>query len=289
VLPLLTQLRLGRTVPAGDAIEPSAELLRHRLADASALDHFPPAIALAVFEQLLRLPDFSGPLQQALSFASLLDGSIAVAWHEVPRNEQQNPGWIWLQQLQLMSHTAGGVLLDPALRPFVLEAPPTKRRMSQAELEERLRCRQERANLAEEYVLAAEQERLRTSGAEGLADEVVRVSIEDVLAGFDIRSFETSGAIRHIEVKSSAGPREFFVLSRNEYETAREKGDSYWLAWVEGASRLPAGPCAIAWFRNPVTILAEQAGLWELSDGDLVVRRVNDDSPLWADPAESSR
>ena len=47
----------------------------------------------------------------------------------------------------------------------------------------------------------------------------------DGLIAFDILSFEVNGTPRHIEVKSSAGPRLFFVLTQNEYETAREKQD----------------------------------------------------------------
>ena len=77
--------------------------------------------------------------------------------------------------------------------------------MSQTELEERLRLQRDRAALAEEYVLNLERERLRAAGKGELADEATRVSIDDVMAGFDIRSFEVTGPPRHIEVKSSAG------------------------------------------------------------------------------------
>lgn len=283
-LPLLTQLELVHPSPGNEALEPSGELLRHLPERASTLDRYPSALAASVFDRLLRVPEFAGPLLHVLSFISLSGGAITLSWNEVPRREQSNLGWIWLQQLGLMSHVRAGIVFDPTLVPYVLEVPPAKRRMSQAELEERLRRREERAILAEEYVVALERNRLRATGAGSFADEVVRVSIDDVMAGYDIRSYEVTGAIRHIEVKSSAGPRSYFVLSRNEFETAREKGDSYWLAWVEGASRLPEGPCAVAWFRNPAAILARNAGMWEVRDGDLVVHRVSDDSPAQADP-----
>jgi hypothetical protein len=65
--------------------------------------------------------------------------------------------------------------------------------MSQAELEERLRLQQKRSELAEEYVVGLERERLRAGGEDELAAEVARVSIVDVMAGFDIRSFEVTG------------------------------------------------------------------------------------------------
>jgi hypothetical protein len=183
-----------------------------------------------------------------------------------------------------MTHDGSYVNFDAGLRPFVFDIPPARRRVSVAELDERLRLQRERADLAEEHVLGLERERLRAAGMGELADETVRVSVDDVMAGFDILSFDLTGAPRHVEVKSSAGARLFFILTRNEHQTAREERGSYWLAWVGRASNLPGGPCEVAWFQDPAAIVDFGHPAWQVSDSDLVVRRAGDDSGLEGDP-----
>lgn len=282
-LPLLSALGLAE--PSRDAsLKPAGPLAAQGRADARALDRFGSGLARCVFDRLLLLPEFSGPLHLALSYVPLGTEVLTVSWDAVPRKDQGNPGWLWLQQLGLMTHTGSAMTFDPSLRPFVLDTPPAKRRMSQTELEERLRLQKDRAALAEEYVLDLERERLRAAGMGDLADEAARVSIDDVMAGFDIRSFEVTGLPRHVEVKSSAGPRLFFVLTRNEYETACEKQDSYWIAWVGSASNLPVGPCEVGWFQNPGALLDGQHPAWEVSHNDLLIKRSGDDSDFQSDP-----
>ncbi len=281
VLPLLTALGLAER-GTDASLRPTLGLPRR--AAAGVLDRFIPPFARWVFGRLFLLPEFSAPLQKALSYVPLEPGELALPWAAVPRQDRGDPGWLWLQQLGLMTHAGACVTFDPVLRPFVLDTSPAKRRVSQAELDERLRLQRERADLAEEYVLGLERERLRVAGMGKLAGEVLRVSVDDVMAGFDMLSFERTGATRYVEVKSSAGPRLFFVLSRNEYEKAREERRSYWLAWVGGASNLPGGPCEVAWFQDPAAILDGRHPGWQVSDGDLVVRRDGDDSGFQGDP-----
>jgi hypothetical protein len=280
---LLKSLQLAAS-SGGDALVPGPALLAEPWDIPGAIDHFPPALARCVFERMLGLTEFSSFLYQALAYVQPSGNALVVPWKEVPRREQGSPAWLWLQQLGLMSHSGATIRFDGALLPFVLEAPTVRRRMSQAELERRLELRQQRADLAEEYVLQLEKERLRKAGQADLAEEVVRVSIDDVMAGYDIHSFEVTGAPRHIEVKSSAGPRQFFVWTRNEYETALEKKHSYWIAWVAGARRLPGGTCEVAWFCNPAAMLRAPHASWEITDGDLLIRRVEDDTPLQCSP-----
>jgi hypothetical protein len=145
-----------------------------------------------------------------------------------------------------MRHDGAEVEFDPALLPYVADTPPARRPVSQAELDERMELQRTRSALAEDHVVDLEKRRLHAAGAGHLAKEVVRISTEDVTAGYDILSFDRSGARRFIEVKSSAGPRSFFVLTRNEYDTARLKRGAYWLAWVGFAAKLPEGPCEVA-------------------------------------------
>jgi hypothetical protein len=150
--------------------------------------------------------------------------------------------------------------------------------MSQAELEERLKVQGERAALAEKHVVKLEQERLRNSGHDELAEGVYRISPDDVTAGYDVHSFELSGQRKYIEVKASVGPRCRFFLSINELNKGRQYGESYWLAWIGFAERLPDGPVDTAWFRNPMTMLDLDGGPWEIAADGFVVARRDDDS-----------
>ena len=108
----------------------------------------------------------------------------------------------------------------------------TRRRMSQAALENRLADQAENGEEAEEWLLRRERGRL---ASHPLIDQVVRVSIEDVGAGFDIISFSTPAAVVHdhfLEVKSFSGRRRFF-WSRNEIDAARRLGEAYQLCLVD--------------------------------------------------------
>jgi len=142
---------------------------------------------------------------------------------------------------------------------------------------------QERASAAEEYVVTFERERLRAAGQTLLADEVLRVSLVDAGAGYDVRSFGIDGTPRLVEVKASAGPRDAFYMSLNELEVARREGARYWLAWIGWSYRLPAGTCEIAWFRNPASIIAAKTA-WKLEAANFRIVRERTDSDLTSVP-----
>jgi hypothetical protein len=115
----------------------------------------------------------------------------------------------------------------------LLEDPPTRPIISwwdRVSAIARLRSDQEkmeRARQAEEMSLAYEAQRM---SAIGINRTPVWMSIEDNTAGYDIQSFDSGveGPVaRLIEVKSTiASPLRFF-LSRNEWETAKKFGSSY--------------------------------------------------------------
>lgn len=276
-LRLLIRLNLAQVDGKG-TVRPDRELFAQARPGAPALDRYSSPLARRVFERLLRLPEFAIPIYKALSYIGLNQHKLVVPWREVPRQEQGNAAWLWLQQLGLAEHTDTTMVFDPLLLPYVADTPPAKRTVSQAELHERLAAQRARAALAEEHVLELERQRLKAGGADDYVDAVVRVSVEDACAGFDIRSFEVTGAVRFIEVKSSAGPRQFFFLTLNEYDTACDKQASYWIAWVGWAANLPEGPCEVAWFQNPGALLEIDNSPWEVTSSDLCVRRVAEDS-----------
>jgi len=80
-------------------------------------------------------------------------------------------------------------------------------------------------------VLKFERARLIKAGRESLADRIewISTTVGDH-AGFDIRSFETSGADRLIEVKTTKGGKETpFFVTRNEVRVSVRQEKSYHL------------------------------------------------------------
>ncbi len=280
---LLIQLGLAALADSGD-VYPDSMLPSIMPAQAETHDRLPLAVACNVFQRLLALPEYAVHVQQVLLCIRVSQGQLMVPWRQIPSAERANVAWLWLQQLGLARHSGSQVIIDPSLLPYVADSLPTDRTLSQAELEERLATQQERAGLAEEYVVESERQRLIACGCPHYAVGVRRVSIDNVGAGYDIRSFETTGDSRYIEVKSSAGPRNFFILSRNEYRFARRHKRSYWIAWVGWAVRLPEGPCEVAWFRDVVAILKNPASPWRVTPAQLCVQRIGDDTGFQTEP-----
>jgi hypothetical protein len=280
---LLTMLGLATANAAGE-LQPDSVLPSLISDPAEAHDRLPPAAAGDVFQRLLAQPLFNADLQQVLSCVRISHGQLVVPWRQVPPDLRPNIAWLWLQQLGLAQHDGPQVLVDRSLRPFVADFIWLRHGLSQTELDECHALQRERAAAAENYAVEFERQRLVAAGCPHYAIGVRRVSVEKVDAGYDIRSFETTGAPRFIEVKSSAGPRAFFFLSRNEYRFARRRGTSCWLAWVGWAARLPAGPCEVAWFRDPVKTVMAMKSPWRVTYSQLRVRRVSDDTTFQAVP-----
>ncbi len=85
----------------------------------------------------------------------------------------------------------------------------------------------------EEYVVKMERKRLREAGRKDLAKRVIRVSKEDVGAGYDILSFcPDDEREKYIEVKTSTGQEMGFHITAKEKSVAEERGDDYWLYLV---------------------------------------------------------
>ncbi len=83
----------------------------------------------------------------------------------------------------------------------------------------------------EEFVLRFEQARLVQAGHERLASKIVHVAkSRGDGAGYDILSFETSGAERLVEVKTTKYGRETpFFVSRNELAVSEANAERYHL------------------------------------------------------------
>ncbi len=276
---LLGLRKLAAVVAQGDDQLSLAPGLRAVLESGhAALEQLSREVGQFLFQQMFSLDEFRGPLERCLSFVIVREGTGTVEWDQVPVVDQRNRGWIWLQHLQLAQHLGETIVVDEAVIPFATETFAVSRPLSQAELDQRMAAQRERSRLAEELIVAMEQARLRNAGFPDLASGVIRVSDDDVTAGYDILSFETTGDRRHVEVKSSAGPRVWFIWTKNEYEVSFHLENSYWIAWVSWAARLPDGPCDVAWYRNPAAILEVEDSPWRSIEYDRRILKVRDDS-----------
>lgn len=93
----------------------------------------------------------------------------------------------------------------------------------------------------EEVVLQHEQNTLRQTGREDLADRVRWTAVQDGDGyGYDIASFEPDGRERWIEVKTTNGwERTPFHISRNELEVADARRDDWHLVRLWNFAREP--------------------------------------------------
>lgn len=94
----------------------------------------------------------------------------------------------------------------------------------------------------EEFVFKLERRRLVAAGRDDLASKLEWTSVErGDGAGYDIRSFETGGAERLIEVKTTNGSaRTPFYLSENERSFSEERPDAFRLFRLHDFSDKPA-------------------------------------------------
>lgn len=104
------------------------------------------------------------------------------------------------------------------------------RQMSLEKLKKQLESNELVGEKAELFVLEYEKKRLGIP----LNEKVMRISEIDVTAGYDIVSFDSSLSRepdRFIEVKAVSG--DGFYWSRNEYEIAKLKGNTYYLYLID--------------------------------------------------------
>jgi hypothetical protein len=122
-------------------------------------------------------------------------------------------------------------LISMEYAPLLASHCKTRRKQISLErLRRQIERNEEAGDLAERFALAFEKRRI---GAP-LSEEIRRISEIDVAAGYDIVSFDTDKSTepdRFIEVKAASDAG--FFWSKNEYETAKLKGESYYLYLVE--------------------------------------------------------
>lgn len=122
-----------------------------------------------------------------------------------------------------------------------------KKKITPEEFEELKKLMAENGRLGEECVVNAERRRLRKEGKSNLASKVHWISQDSIGEGYDIVSYETDGARRFIEVKSTIGIHNTFDMSDNEWKTACQLGNNYYICRVTKVRIKPK----LAYYRNP--------------------------------------
>jgi len=107
--------------------------------------------------------------------------------------------------------------------------------LSEEDLEEKLEENKRIGKLGEELAIKEEEKRLKEKeNRVDLAFDIKQVSITDVYAGFDLKSYNNSNSSlskhdRMIEVKSTRNSSPRFYWSSNEVKKAEEYGVNYWI------------------------------------------------------------
>lgn len=160
--------------------------------------------------------------------------------------------------------------LAPAYDSFIGKYCKAKRKqLSLEELKRQLEKNELIGEKAEQFVLEFEKNRL---GAP-LAGKVRRISEVDVTAGYDIISYnsvKSKETDRFIEVKaiSSSG----FYWSKNEYETAKLKGETYYLYLVD-LHKINQPDYMPEIVQNPVVAIMESEA-WLVEAQSYSIRRI---------------
>lgn len=129
-------------------------------------------------------------------------------------------------------------------------------KLTPEELREILRHCEEIGALAEQFVVEHERRRLTKLGHVGAAGNVERVSLTSVGEGYDIISFEDDGITRRfLEVKGTTGTGMTVDMSNNEWETAKQLKQQYYLVRVVSIKTRPS----LSFHKNPVAM--EQGGM----------------------------
>lgn len=130
--------------------------------------------------------------------------------------------------------------------------------------------RKEIGDLAENFALDFERERLTKQGYPELAKLIEHLSLIDNYLGYDILSFQGKGKNparkRYIEVKGTTKPEYQFIFSKNERKVAADKKNQFWLYCfknVKSSVSSVKGPLMLC---NPIKKLKEMNVIEEPDD-----------------------
>ena len=111
-----------------------------------------------------------------------------------------------------------------------------KNRISQKDVEDKLKIQKKVGEIAEKRALEFEIKRLEREGCIEEAKHVEQISQDWANKGYDIESFDGHSddliPDRFIEVKGTTGKKFSIFWSQNEIEKAQELGSKYWIYFI---------------------------------------------------------
>lgn len=160
-------------------------------------------------------------------------------------------------QLGILSKDHSLFILNPK---YILHVDhPFNSVFGKEHLEEILAEQSAVGDLGESLSLKYETTRLSKLGLASESNSVVQISLTDVAAGYDIKSFEgRSITLKHdlfVEVKARKRHLHSFIMSANEIRVAKELGSKYVIHfWAGLAHHMPTTPTMI--IRDPIQTLS---------------------------------
>lgn len=141
-----------------------------------------------------------------------------------------------------------------------------RKKLSQGEMTFILKKKNDLGKAAELKVLRYEQERL--SGYPELLKKIKHVALDDVMAGYDILSWETEfqkgkAVPRFIEVKAVSKTECKFYWSRNEVETAMNLTERYYLYLLPVISNKDFDMDGLEIISNPIAGILNNKKRWD--------------------------
>jgi hypothetical protein len=189
-------------------------------------------------------------------FGTGTDGTLQLHASVIGDTSEDRQTAIFLQQVGALGYRDGVLFVNMEFEEILPLDLISSARLDEETLWKRLEAQRLRARAAEEYVLEFEKHRLAKLGRPDLAELVVRISTLDVSAGYDIKSFESDGSPRRVEVKSSTGTKIRFEWSDLERTYAAKAKKIYWIYFVPLAHTLPNLPEPLAQIQDPVAEIA---------------------------------
>ena len=107
----------------------------------------------------------------------------------------------------------------------------------------------------EYFAFKFERQRLRKAGQDALARKIDWVSRRAVGRGYDIKSYESNGSPRFIEVKSTNGSGMTFFMSDTEWRVATREKEAYYIYRIVDVAKTPTLKRVV---QNPVSAEEER-------------------------------
>jgi hypothetical protein len=168
---------------------------------------------------------YQGMLRSVVADRLAVDDSLQLAAESAVTHEINQPPTV-ADVLKILVETPKGSETNPKLYDKATIAPKAVKK-NYLEIESR---NQTLGLAGENLILEFEYKRLWTAGCKDLANRIEHVAVKTDSLGFDIKSFETNGRERLIEVKTTRfGSSTPFFASINEVEISETRETDYQL------------------------------------------------------------